>query len=62
MKERSFFYKVLGLKIDPVCSEILQERNFATQQEARTYARDIDPTGRTAMIVRMRRDCLSVTA
>ena len=62
MKERRFFYKVLGLRIDPVCSEIMQERNFATQQEARAYARDIDPTGRTAMIVRMRRDCLMITA
>ena len=47
------FYKVVLLSVSTFETVVTSERHFSTVTEARAYARDADPTGRTAIIYRM---------
>ena len=43
MVENGFFYKVLCVKVGLFYSEIIDEQNFGSQQEAAEFAKGIDP-------------------
>ena len=56
MRGRRMYYKVILLEIDSIESSIKDERNFGTREEARTWAREVDPEGYSAKIYMLPRD------
>ena len=62
MVENGFFYKVLCVKVGLFYSEIIDEQNFGSQQEAAEFAKSIDPAKLTALVFRMPQDCIAITA
>ena len=62
MIEKAVFYKVLCVRIGPFYSEIINEQNFGTQQEALEFADGLDPAQITALVVRMHKDCVAIAS
>ena len=57
---KQLFYKVILIEIDPIERRISDERNFGSREEARAWARKIDPDGYRAKIFQLPRDCFHV--
>ena len=60
MRERKMYYKVLVIDVAPIESSILDEKNFGTREEARAWARVVDPEGYRAKIIQLPREGIRV--
>ena len=47
------YYKVIAIKIDTLCSEIIDERHFAHVSDARSYSSSMLHAGYTTILVDM---------
>ena len=62
MMEEGSFYKVICVKIDPFYSEIIDEQNFGTQQEAHEFVKAADPAKMITLVFRIPQESLAITS